>query len=48
MGPNKTNNNMAELAIDIPKAIDKTIPVGYVTSHCIDQQVEVGFCGFHP
>lgn len=34
MGPNKTNNNMAELAIDISIAIDKTIPVGYVTSPC--------------
>lgn len=31
-GPNKTNNNMAELAIDIAIAIDKTIPVCYVTS----------------
>lgn len=46
MGPNKTNNNMAELAIDISIAIDKTIPVGYVTAHCIDQQVRLGSVGF--
>ncbi len=46
MGPNKTNNKMAELAIDISIAIDKTIPVGYVTSHCIDQQVRLGSVGF--
>ncbi len=46
MGPNKTNNNMAELAIDISIAIDKTITGGCVTAHCIDQQVRLGSVGF--